>query len=219
MACPVETRPLASIAIVDSAEDQYLYPGSCCSSGCSSGIGCPVIADRPRSRWRDGALIGTATWLSTWSATGGPTTPGPKPPAPHCAEAYLQHRVVLTPHPAGHALYADQAPPRAVQRRHAVARRWAFEATQQVLLAHVPRTREVVDAADARSACQWRRAPRPVLQTGGRLHGSRAAYRGDKTDEAGHSRNILAGDYVAQAIVAPGERMVNDPTIAEAARR
>jgi hypothetical protein len=38
--------------------------------------------------------------------------------------------------------------------------------------------------------------------------GSRAAYRGDKLTKRVW-QDILAGDYVAQAIVAPGERVID----------
>ena len=79
------------------------------------------------------------------------------------------------------------------------------QATQQILLEHVPRT-EVVDVADAQRLWDARRSLffKPVAG-----FGSRAAYRGDKLTKRVW-QEILAGDYVAQAIVAPGERMVDD---------
>ena len=79
------------------------------------------------------------------------------------------------------------------------------QATQDILLAHVPRT-EVVDAADAQRLWDARRGLffKPVAG-----FGSRAAYRGDKLTKRVW-QDILAGDYVAQVIVAPGERLIDD---------
>ena len=74
----------------------------------------------------------------------------------------------------------------------------------------IPRRRvwvKVVDAADAQRLWDTRRGLffKPVAG-----FGSRAAYRGDKLTKRVW-QDILAGDYVAQAIVAPGERIIDDP--------
>ena len=119
---------------------------------------------------------------------------------------------MLTPHPQAHALYADK---RHLALFSDAARLQALGvsgATQQLLLEHVPRT-EVVDAADAQRLWDARRGLffKPVAG-----FGSRAAYRGDKLTKRVW-QDILAGDYVAQAIVAPGERMVDDPDAAKGA--
>ena len=65
---------------------------------------------------------------------------------------------------------------------------------------------ELVDAADAQRLWDARRGLvfKPVAG-----FGSRAAYRGDKLTKRVW-QDILAGDYVAQAIVAPGERLIDD---------
>ena len=76
---------------------------------------------------------------------------------------------------------------------------------QQVLLAHVPHT-EVVNADDADRLWAARRGLFFKPATG---FGSRAAYRGDKLTRRVWG-DILAGAYVAQAIVAPGERLLDD---------
>ena len=124
-------------------------------------------------------------------------------------EAYLQQAIVLTPHPQAHALYADK---RHLALFSDAARLQALgvpQATQQILLEHVPRT-EVVDATDAQRLWDSRRGLffKPVAG-----FGSRAAYRGDKLTKRVW-QDIVAGDYVAQAIVTPGERMVADPDTA-----
>ena len=201
------TRPLASIAIVDVApEDQYLYPEFLLFQQLFERQGLrAVIADPAALEWRDGVLWHgdlaidlvynrlTDFYLE-------------QPGSAALREAYLQQAVVLTPHPQAHALYAN--------KRHLAlfsdsARLRALgvpQATQDILLAHVPRT-EVVDAADAQRLWDARRGLffKPVAG-----FGSRAAYRGDKLTKRVW-QDILAADYVAQAIVAPGERVIDDP--------
>ena len=72
---------------------------------------------------------------------------------------------------------------------------------RDVLLEHVPRT-EIVRATEERRLWGARRSLffKPVAGFGGR-----AAYRGDKLTK-GVWQEILAGDYVAQALVKPGDR-------------
>ena len=201
-----QSRPLASIAIVDAApEEQYLYPEFLLFRQLFERHGLrAVIADPATLEWRDGRLWRgelaidlvynrlTDFYLVEASSAA-------------LREAYAQQAVVLTPHPQAHALYAD--------KRHLAlfsdgARLQALgvpPATQQILLEHVPRT-EVVDAADAQRLWDARRSLffKPVAG-----FGSRAAYRGDKLTKRVW-QDILAADYVAQAIVAPGERRVDD---------
>lgn len=197
-------RPLASIAIVDDApEQQYLYPEFLLFEQLFQRHGLQaVIADPSALEWRGGQLRHgdlvidlvynrlTDFYLEAACAAA-------------LREAWLQQGVVLTPHPQAHALYAD--------KRHLAlfsddARLRALgvpEATRQVLLAHVPHT-EVVDSAQAERLWAARRGLffKPVAG-----FGSRAAYRGDKLTRRVW-QDILAGDYVAQALVAPGERLV-----------
>ena len=77
-------------------------------------------------------------------------------------------------------------------------------ATQQLLLEHVPHT-ESVEASDAQRLWAARRGLffKPVAG-----YGSKAAYRGDKLTRRVW-QEILAGGYVAQAIVTPGQRRVD----------
>ena len=204
---PASTRPLASIAIVDVApEDQYLYPEFLLFQQLFERHGLrAVIADPAALEWRDGVLWHgdlaidlvynrlTDFYLE-------------QPASAALREAYLQHAVVLTPHPQAHALYANK---RHLALFSDAARLQALgvpQATQHILLKHVPRT-EVVIAADAQRLWDTRRSLffKPVAG-----FGSRAAYRGDKLTKRVW-QDILAGDYVAQAIVAPGERVIDDP--------
>ncbi len=203
---PGGTRPLASIAIVDVApEDQYLYPEFLLFQQLFERHGLrAVIADPAALDWRDGVLWHgdlaidlvynrlTDFYLE-------------QPGSAALREAYLHQAVVLTPHPQAHALYANK---RHLALFSDAARLQALnvpQAVQNVLLEHVPRT-EVVNAADAQRLWDARRNLffKPVAG-----FGSRAAYRGDKLTKRVW-QDILAGDYVAQAIVAPGERVIDD---------
>ncbi len=206
------SQPLSTIAIVDeSPEQQYLYPEFLLFQQMFERHGLrAVIASPAALEWRDGSLWHeelaidlvynrlTDFYLEQAdSAT--------------LREAYLQQAVVLTPHPAAHALYANKRQFALFSDARRLQALGVPEATQQVLLEHVPRT-EVVDVADAQRLWDARRGLffKPVAS-----FGSRAAYRGDKLTRRVW-QEILAGDYVAQEIVAPGERMVDEHEPAKA---
>ena len=200
------TRPLASIAIVDEApQTQYLYPEFLLFQGLFERHGLhAVIADPTALQWRDGVLWhdGLAIDVVYNRLTDFYLE---QPGSATLREAYVQQGVVLTPHPQAHALYADK---RQLALFSDTARLQALgvpEATRQVLLANVPYT-EVVNSADSERLWAARRGLffKPVAG-----FGSRAAYRGDKLTRRVWEE-ILAGDYVAQAIVPPGERLIED---------
>lgn len=201
------TRALATIAIVDVApEDQYLYPEFLLFQQLFERHGlCAVIADPAALEWRDGVLWrGDLAIDLVYNRLTDFYLEQPNSAA--LRETYMQQGVVLTPHPQAHALYADK---RHLSLFSDAARLQALgvsPATQQLLLQHVPHT-EVVDANDAQRLWDARRSLffKPVAG-----FGSRAAYRGDKLTKRVW-QDILAGNYVAQAIVAPGERMIDDP--------
>ena len=207
-------RALGSIAIVDLApEDQYLYPEFLLFKQLFERHGLrAVIADPAALEWRGGTLWhGDLAIDLVYNRLTDFYLEQPESAA--LREAYLAHAVVLTPHPQAHALYADK---RLLALFSDAAQLHALgvpQATQQILLEHVPRT-EVVDAADAQRLWDARRSLffKPVAG-----FGSRAAYRGDKLTKRVW-QDILAGDYVAQAIVAPGERLIDDPDTLAAAR-
>ena len=205
------TRPLSSIAIVDTVpEQQYLYAEFLLFQRLFERHGLhAVIADPTALQWRDGALWHgdlaidlvynrlTDFYLE-------------QPGSAALREALLQQGVVLTPHPQAHALYADK---RQLALFGDAARLQSLgvpEATRQILLDNVPHT-EVVNAANGERLWAARRGLffKPVAG-----YGSRAAYRGDKLTRRVW-QEILAGDYVAQAIVPPGERQIDDDNIAQ----
>lgn len=205
-------QPLASIAIVDEApEQQYLYPEFLLFQQLFERHGLrAVITDPAALAWREGRLWHddlvidmvynrlTDFYLE-------------QPASAALREAYFQRSVVLTPHPQAHALYADKRRLALFSDATRLQALGVSEATQQVLLEHVPHT-EVVNAAHAQRLWIGRRSLffKPVAG-----FGSRATYRGDKLTRRVW-QEILAGDYVAQAIVAPGERMVDEQDVAKA---
>ena len=199
-------RPLASIAIVDeSPETQYLYPEFILFQqlferhGLRAVIASPTLLEfRNDQLWHGDLAIDLVYNRLTDFYMEHATSAALR-------EAYLQQRVVLTPHPRAHALYADK---RRLVLFSDAAQLQALgvpQKTQQVLLEHVPHT-EVVNADDEQRLWSARRSLffKPVAG-----FGSRAAYRGDKLTKRVW-QDILAGDYVAQAIVAPGERQVEE---------
>ncbi len=199
-------QPLASIAIVDEApEAQYLYPEFLLFQQLFERHGLrAVIADPASLEWRNGVLwhgdlavdlvYNRLTDFYLEQAT-----------SAALREAYVQQAVVLTPHPRAHALYADKRRLALLSDAAQLQALGVAQATQQLLLEHVPHT-EVVNAADEQRLWSARRSLffKPVAG-----FGSRAAYRGDKLTRRVW-QDILAGDYVAQAIVAPGERQIEE---------
>ena len=197
--------PLRTIAIVDEQpEAQYLYPEFLLFKRLfeASGIA-TVIADPAQLQLRDGTLYLGAQAIDLvynrltdfyFDASASAVL----------REAYLQHAAVVTPHPRAHALYADKrnlamlSDPLQLQLLRVPA------PTQALLLEGIPRT-EIVEPANAERLWSSRKALffKPF---GG--FGSRAAYRGERITRRVW-QEILAGGYIAQALVAPGERTLS----------
>ena len=200
------TRPLRSIAIVDEApEGQYLYPEFVLFQHLFERHGLQAVIAGPEAfTLRDGilwhgelAIDLVYNRLTDFALA--------EPASAVLRRAYLEHAIVLTPHPQVHALVADK---RNLALFSDAARLQALgvpEETQQVLLASVPPT-EIVDPAQAERL--WRERRKFFFKPFGGF-GSRAAYRGDKLTQRVW-QEILAGGYVAQALVPPGERVISD---------
>jgi len=199
------TRPLRTIAIVEERpEAQYLYPEFLLFKQLFETNGVTaVIADPAELQLRDGVLYCGAQTIDLvynrltdfyFDAEASAVL----------REAYLQRAAVVTPHPRAHALYADKrnlvllSDPAQLQRLGVPA------ATQAVLLEGIPRT-EIVAPSNADRL--WAERKRLFFKPFGGF-GSRAAYRGDKITQRVW-QEILAGGYVAQALVAPGERALS----------
>lgn len=206
------TRPLASIAIIDTApEHQYLYPEFLLFQQLFARHGLrAVIADPAALEWRAGRLwhgeqvIDLAyNRLTDFYLE--------QPASAALRDAYLEQGVVLTPHPQAHALYADKRQLALLSNAARLRALGVPEATRQVLLACIPRT-EIVTTDQAQRLWDARRG---LFFKPAKGFGSRASYRGDKLTKRVW-QDILGGDYVAQAIVAPGERRTDEHDPAQA---
>jgi len=118
-------------------------------------------------------------------------------------DAYLSRAAVVTPHPQAHAIHADKRN-LSLLTDAVRLRSWGVrESTLDTLLRGIART-EVVSAARANNLWTARRGLFFKPATG---YGSKAAYRGDKLTRRVWT-DILAGQYVAQELVPPGERWI-----------
>lgn len=118
-------------------------------------------------------------------------------------EAYLHGTAVVTPHPRAHALLADKRNLALLSDPASLAAFGADARTRATLLDGIPRT-VVVDAGNA--GALWARRKQLFFKPFAG-YGGKAAYRGDKLTQRVW-QDIAAGGYVAQQLVAPGERML-----------
>lgn len=196
-------HPLRSIAIVDEApEQQFLYPEFLLFQQLFQRHGLQaIIADPANLQWRDGALWHDDIAIDlVYNRLTDFLLDAPASAA--LRTAYLAHAVVLTPHPQAHALYADKrnlalwTDPEKLQALGVPAE------TQAILLENIPHTEQVrLEHAERLWAERRHLFFKPNAGFGGR-----AAYRGDKLTKRVW-QDILAGDYIAQTIITPGERV------------
>jgi hypothetical protein len=118
-------------------------------------------------------------------------------------QAYLSNAVVLTPNPRIHALYANKRNLAVLSDLDCLKSLGVSEDVTRTLLSGIPRT-EIVNAANAERLWSERRKLFFKPAAG---FGSRAAYRGDKLTKRVWEQ-ILAGHYVAQALVPPSYRLI-----------
>lgn len=197
---------LRSAAIVDEGPDkQYLYPEFLLfqqllnKNGIDAVICDPSdLSARAGQLWyRDRAIDFVYNRLTDFSLQ--------LPAHTQLNAAYLAGEVVMSPHPRAHALYADK-------RNLSLLCDDAFlretgVSTEQIatLLAGIPRTERVT--AENRESMWVNRRHLFFKPAGG--YASKAAYRGEKITKRVWAE-IAAGDYVAQALVAPSERFTAD---------
>ena len=205
-------RELRRIAIVDeNPQEQYLYPEFILFQQLFRRHGIDaVITDPAALRLEDGVLWhGKDPVDLVYNRLTDFMLEAPA----HAVlrEAYLNSAVVLTPHPRAHALYANKRNLAVLTDPDQLRSMGVPEDVARTLLNGIPRT-EVVHASDAGRLWSERRKLFFKPAAG---YGSKAAYRGDKLTKRVWEQ-ILAGDYIAQALVAPGERLVVDPQPAHA---
>ena len=203
--------PLRHIAIVDSAPStQYLYPEFLLfqrlfeSRGITATIADPseLTLDRGVLRHAAGPIDMVYNRLTDFYFDA--------PENAVLARAYSANAAVVTPHPHSHALYANKHN-LALLSDAAVLDRWGIERSiADRLLQAIPRTTRVAPA-DAETL--WRDRKRLFFKPG-RGFGSGGAYRGAKLTRSVFAE-ILEGDYVAQALVPPSERLGPDSSGAQ----
>lgn len=200
------SRPLRSIAIVDSdPQEQYLYPEFILFQRLFKEHDIQaVIADPSALELREGRLWhGDLAIDLVYNRLTDFLLESPG--NAHLLQAHLTEAAVLTPHPRAHALYADKRNLVLLSSEEHLQRLGAPAQTRAVLLAGIPQTRLVRrEQADLLWAQRKQLFFKPAAG-----YGSRAAYRGDKLTRRVWE-DILAGDYVAQALVAPGQRALSD---------
>ncbi|MDP2033529.1 MAG: hypothetical protein Q8K29_08985 [Polaromonas sp.] len=201
-------QPLRSVLITDDApQAQYLAPEFALARqlllahGISAAVG-----DARELLWKDGALWhpalpGVAVDLVYNRLTDFSLS---DPSHEALRSAYVAGTAVVTPHPRAHALFADKRN-LITLGDDALLASWGVSAEdRRILQAVVPHT-ELVTAAHADALWARRRQLffKPVAG-----YGAKAAYRGDKLTR-GVWAGILAGGFIAQALVPPSERLVD----------
>jgi len=197
------TGPLCNIAIVDEApEQQYLYPEFVLAKSMLERQGFAVtICDPATLTYAEGTLRagGLAIDLAYNRLVDFMLD---RPEQDVLRRAYADGAVVVTPGPHIHALLAN--------KRHLVLlsdpetlRRMGASEADIAILAAVPHTRLVTPE---NAAQLWSERKRHFFKplSG---HGGKAVYRGDKITTSTWAI-IAKGGYIAQELVAPGERNV-----------
>jgi hypothetical protein len=197
-------QPLRNIVIVDDEpQAQYLAPEFELYRQLFSQHGVQAaIADPKALEWRDGRLWhGNAVVDMVYNRLTDFYLEDPAHQA--LREAYLAGAAVLTPHPQAHALLADKRNLVALSDSDLLAD-WGVSLGDRALLAAaVPPTRRVTPALTETLWAQRRGLFfKPVAG-----YGAKAVYRGDKLTRRVWDE-ILAGDFIAQTLVPPGQRMV-----------
>ena len=196
--------PWRQILIVDDApEDQYLAPEFELYRQLFSAHGIDAaIADAASLQWQDGRLVyqGKVVEMVYNRLTDFYLT---EPRHAALRQAFETEAVVLTPHPRAHALLADKRNLIALSQNELLTAWGASAADRRILADCVPTTRLVTpERADELWEQRRQLFFKPVAG-----FGAKGAYRGDKLTRRVWA-DILAGDFVAQRLVPPGERMI-----------
>lgn len=197
------TRPLKSIAIVDAnPAQQYLYAEFILFQRLFERHGINAVVAAPADlALRDGRLWhGELAVDLVYNRLTDFMLQDPE--HAHLQAAWMTDAAVITPHPQGHALYADKRNLAILSDDAALRELGVAAETRAVLLETVLPTR-MVNAADADALWQERKQLffKPTAGFGGR-----AAYRGDKVTTRVW-QEIIEGNYVAQALMVPGARV------------
>ena len=125
--------------------------------------------------------------------------------------AYLSGEVAVSPHPRAHALYADKRNLTLLCDAGFLRATGVADEIINTLITGIPRTEVMTSENRDR---MWANR-RQLFFKPAAGYGSKAAYRGDKVTKRVWEE-ILAGTYVAQALVTPSERHVSVGQVATA---
>lgn len=197
-------RALRRIAIVDDAPaEQYLYPEFLAARSLFARSGFDaVIADAASLRYEGGALVCDGEPIDlVYNRLTDFALADPAHRA--LAEAYMQGAVVVTPNPRNHALFADKRN-LVVLSNHEAMRGFGLDEAHLHSLRTIAAATMVEEAtAEALWAGRNARFFKPA-----RGYASKGAYRGDKVTKSAWA-GILGGDYIAQELASPSERIVS----------
>jgi len=195
---------LKRVAIVDDdPENQYLYPEFKLFERLFSRFGVEaVISDAKDLIWRERKLWHTDKMVDLVYNR---LTDFYLEKTEHAAlrKAYEHGDVVLTPHPRAHALYADKRNLVLFSDRAQLEALNISPATCDTLMSSIPHT---VCVLPEKAEVLWAQR-RTLFFKPAAGYGSKAAYRGDKLTRRVWDE-ILSGDYVAQALIPPSERLI-----------
>lgn len=192
-----------SIAIVDTQpEQQYLYPEFLLFRELFQRHGIEaVIADPAGLHW-DGQRLRHGDREIDLVYNRHTDFALEQPASAALLAAWLGDGAVITPHPRAHALYADKRNLCILSDDAQLTALGVPADTRAILLASIPRTQAVLPSNAERLWSERRRLFfKP--QAG---YGGRATYRGDKLTRRVWEE-ILKGGYVAQDMIAAGERI------------
>ena len=194
---------LRRIAVVDDApQDQYLYPEFVLAQKMLMRHGIDAVICDPQALTlrQAGIFFGDLPVDLVYNRLVDFTLSDPR----HAVlrAAYQSGAVVITPNPHNHALLANKRNLTVLSDPAALAAMGVPEALAKRLKS-IPQTR-LVTPDNAEELWQTRRALffKPVSG-----HGGKAVYRGDKLTKSVWA-DITSADYVAQALAAPSQRMI-----------
>lgn len=203
------TQRLRTVAIVDDTPDQqYLAPEFALARQLMLRHGLhAVIADPQELQWRDGALWHAAlpdnlpvdlvyNRLTDFALT--------DPHHTALRAAYEAGTVVLTPHPRAHALHANKRN-LVTLSDDALLASWAVSDADRALIRSVVPTTRCLTSNNADTLWAQRRQLFFKPAAG---YGAKAAYRGDKLTQRVWQQIVASGDFIAQDLVPPSERLV-----------
>jgi hypothetical protein len=204
--------PLKTVAIVDDTPDaQYLAPEFALCRQMFEQRGVKAIITDPQAlQWRDGQLWHHSTAGDTaidlvYNRLTDFDLSAPTHHALH--DAYLAGGAVVTPHPHAHALRANKQHLITLSDDALLSDWGVSSADRASLSASTPATQRVTrEHAEAQWAQRKQLFFKPVAG-----YASKAAYRGDKLTKRVWEEILTGnwGDFIAQALVPPGQRIVN----------